>query len=509
MTAALEIPAEVSAADVTSWSDDVDVLVIGAGMAGVAAAIEAAQAGARVLIIDRGGRLSCTSAMAGGHFYLGGGTPVQQAAGYDDTPAEMAKYLAAVSPDCDPEKIRVYSEDSVEHFGWLESLGFEFERSYYPFKAAIQPGTQGVMFTGNEKVWPFPDIAVPAPRGHKPPVEGDMGGASLVLELALKRLDELGVEIRYETGATALVTEHDRVVGASWKRFTETGAIRAGAVVIAAGGFVMNPEMVHEFAPPLEALLARGMALGNTYDDGFGIRLGQSVGGATEHMDGAFLTAPFYPPGELVFGICVNNRGERFVAEDSYHSRTSAFVFDQPEQQAWLILDSAHMAEPAYGLQPLVDGWETVAEMEVGLGVPEGSLARTLDDYNTAAREGVDPVFHKTAEWLSPLDVPPYGAYDLTPGKAFYSGFTCGGLRVDHDARVLREDQSVIDGVYAAGACASNIAVDGRGYASGTQLGEASFFGRRAGRHAATRRPEDVTQVTQGRYSSEAAQEHE
>lgn len=501
----LEIPPPCPADTVTAWSDEVDVLVIGAGMAGTAAAIEAAQAGARVLVIDRGGRLSCTSAMAGGHFYLGGGTPVQQAAGFDDTPAEMAKYLAAVSPDCDPEKIRVYSEGSVEHFGWLESLGFEFERSYYPEKAAIQPGTQGVMFSGNEQLWPFCDIAVPAPRGHKPPVEGDMGGASLVLELALARLDELGVEIRWETGATALVADGDAVAGATWKRFSETGAVRAGAVVIAAGGFVMNPDMVHAFAPPLEALLARGMALGNSYDDGLGIRLGQSVGGAADHMDGAFLTAPFYPPGDLIKGICVNNRGERFVAEDSYHSRTSAFVFDQPEQKAWLILDSTHIAEPSYGLQPLVDGWETIAEMEAGLGVPEGSLARTLEEYNAAAREGGDPAFHKAAKYVEPLDSPPYGAYDLTPGQCFYSGFTCGGLRVDHDGRVLRDDRTVVAGVYAAGACASNIAVDGRGYASGTQLGEASFFGRRAGRHAATTVGQDVTRVTSGRYSTEGA----
>lgn len=501
----LQIPDEVPAEAVTSWSDEVDVLVIGAGMAGTAAAIEAAQAGARVLVIDRGGRLSCTSAMAGGHFYLGGGTPVQQAAGFDDTPEEMAKYLTAVSPDCDPEKIRVYSEGSVEHFDWLESLGFEFERSFYPDKTVMAPGTEGVIFSGNEKVWPFKDIAVPAPRGHQPPVVGDSGGGALVLDLALRRLDELGVEVRHDTGATALVTEQGAVVGASWKHFGETGTVRAGAVVIAAGGFVMNAEMVHAFAPTLEALLARGMALGNTHDDGLGIRLGESVGGLAEHMDGAFLTAPFYPPSGLLKGICVNGRGERFVSEDSYHSRTSAAVFDQPGQKAWLILDSTHMAEPAYGLQPLVDGWETVAEMEAGLGVPEGSLARTLDTYNAAALEGDDPVFHKSSEWVEPLDAPPYGAYDLTPGQCFYSGFTCGGLRVDHDGRVLRADRTAVDGVYAAGACASNIAVGGRGYASGTQLGEASFFGRRAGRHAAARNSQNVTHVTQVRYPTEIA----
>ncbi len=105
------------------------------------------------------------------------------------------------------------------------------------------------MFTGNEKVWPFKDMAVPAPRGHKVPVPGDTGGAAMVIDLLLKRADELGVQIRYETGATALVLDDGAVVGATWKHFNDTGAIRAKAVVIAAGGFVMNPDMVAAYTP--------------------------------------------------------------------------------------------------------------------------------------------------------------------------------------------------------------------------------------------------------------------
>jgi 3-oxo-5alpha-steroid 4-dehydrogenase len=481
-------PPPVPADGVADWSDDVDVLVVGAGMAGVSAALEAVAAGARVLVIDRGGRLTCTSAMSGGHFYLGGGTPVQVATGWEDTPDDLARYLAEMSPECDPAKIRAYADGSVEHFGWLESLGFEFERSYYPHKAVVQPGTQGLMFTGNEKCWPANQVARPAPRGHKPPVEGDLGGGSFVVDLALKRLEALSVEVRYDTGATALVVDAaGAVVGATWKRFAETGAIRAAAVVVAAGGFVLNPEMVAAYAPQLDALFRRGMALGNSFDDGLGIRLGESVGGVADHMDGAFFTSPFYPPEQTVKGVVVNKLGRRFVNEDAYHSRVSAYVFDQPGQVAYLILDSATMAEPAYNFQPLVDGWDTVAEMERGLGIPEGELAATLARYDAAAARGEDPELHKAAEYLVPLDQGPWGAYDLTPGACFYSGFSCGGLRVDVDGRLLRADGTAVPGVYAAGACASNIAVDGRGYASGTQLGEASFFGRRAGRDAAAR----------------------
>ena len=85
-----------------------------------------------MLVIDKGGPGTCTSAMAGGHFYLGGGTAVQQATGQEDSAEEMEKYLRAVSPDADPEKVHLYCRDSVEHFDWIEGLGFQFERSYYP-----------------------------------------------------------------------------------------------------------------------------------------------------------------------------------------------------------------------------------------------------------------------------------------------------------------------------------------------------------------------------------------
>ena len=144
---------------------------------------------------------------------LGGGAPDRgPGLGEDDDVEEMVKYLTAVSKEPEPDKIRAYAEGSVEHFDWLESLGFEFERSYYPEKAVIQPGTQGLMYTGSEKAWPFCEQAVPAPRGHKVPVPGDTGGAAMVVGLAVQRLGELGVEVRYDTGATALVVDGGRVV---------------------------------------------------------------------------------------------------------------------------------------------------------------------------------------------------------------------------------------------------------------------------------------------------------
>src|SRR4051812_39765833 len=242
-----ELPDVVAASSVPADAESTDVIVIGFGIAGGCAALEAARAGAKVVLLERSATYGGTSAMSGGHFYLGGGTAVQQATGHEDSAEEMYKFLVAVSEDPEHDKIRAFCDDSVEHFDWVESLGFEFERSYFPGKAVIQPNTEGLMFTGNEKVHPYRDLAVPAPRGHKVPVPGDTGGTQMVMDLLSKRVEGAGVEVRYETGTTNLVVEGGRaasagersaetsgaprVVGVAWKKFKETGYLRAGAVI--------------------------------------------------------------------------------------------------------------------------------------------------------------------------------------------------------------------------------------------------------------------------------------
>jgi succinate dehydrogenase/fumarate reductase flavoprotein subunit len=490
-----EIPATRSADDVASWSDEVDVVVIGFGIGGGCAAVTAAAAGARVLVLERAAAAGGTTSLAGGHFYLGGGTAVQQATGHSDSAEEMYKYLVAVSRKPDLEKIRAYSDGSVDHFNWLEDLGFQFERSFYPGKVVVPPGTEGLSYTGNEKVWPFCEKAIPSPRGHSVPVPGELGGAAMVIDLLVKRADDLGVQVRYETGATNLILDDGgAVVGVAWKHFAETGAVKAKAVIIAAGGFAMNPEMVAEHTPALgqpRRTKHHGEVapyiLGNPNDDGLGLRLGMSAGGVAENMNEQFITAAAYPPEVLLTGVIVNKDGKRFVAEDSYHSRTSAFVLEQPEQIAYLIVDEAHTEMPAMPLIRFLDGYETIAELETALDIPAGNVAATLERYNAFAAEGEDPDFHKQSEYVAPQDNGPWAVFDLSLGRAMYSGFTMGGLAVTVDGEVQRADNSVIRGLYAVGACASNIAQDGKGYASGTQLGEGSFFGRRAGAHAAAK----------------------
>jgi len=476
----------IPVASIEHWSDHADVIVVGLGIAGACAALEARRAGADVLVIERASGGGGASALSSGIFYLGGGTPVQHAAGYQDTPDAMYDFLMASGISPDAEIIRAFCNGSAEHFDWLETQGVPFERSYFPGKAVFLTDTTCLMSTGNEKVWPYREVAPPAPRGHKVAREGENAG-SLAMEVLLSRCADAGLRTRYDSQVTGLIVDDDgRVVGVRLRSGGEAHDIAARrGVILATGGFNMNKDMLAEFMPHM---LGNAEPLGVPYNDGAGILLGQAVGAATQSMNGVIATASFYPPSQLIKGILVNTLGERFVAEDAYHGRTAAFIMEQPGRKAYLILDSEIFAYPeltAFSHHTLVDGWETVENMEAGLGLPSGALQRTLADYNHHAAEGKDPLLHKHPDWLKPLEAGPYAAFDVSFNKSVYLYITLGGLKVNARTEVITPDGQIIPGLFAAGACASSVSRDGKDYASGLSLGPGSFFGRVAGRLAA------------------------
>ena len=110
-----------------------------------------------------------STALSGGFIYLGGGTRVQKLNGIEDTAEDMAKYLQSMSPEADPKKVRLYADNSVEHFNWIEANATSFDDRYYPHKHYEHSSAESLAWTGNELVWPFRDQAKPAPRGHKMP----------------------------------------------------------------------------------------------------------------------------------------------------------------------------------------------------------------------------------------------------------------------------------------------------------------------------------------------------
>jgi succinate dehydrogenase/fumarate reductase flavoprotein subunit len=196
------------------------------------------------------------------------------------------------------------------------------------------------------------------------------------------------------------------------------------------------------------------------------------------------ISIPIYPPESRLRGILVNKDGKRFINEDTYHGRATAFAMRQPGMIAYLICDAASFGERT-GFETLIDAWETIAEMERDLGIPEGALQGTIEAYNRDAARGRDPEFHKAAKYLAPIAEPPFAAVDITLGRVTAQGLTQGGLKTNADAQVLDAKDRPIPGLYAAGATASNIAKDSAGYASGFMIGESTFFGRQAGAHAA------------------------
>jgi succinate dehydrogenase/fumarate reductase flavoprotein subunit len=471
--------------DIARYDDRADIVIVGYGIAGVCAALEARRAGADVLVIERASAGGGSSALSSGLFYFGGGTAVQKAAGYDDSAENMYRFMTASMGIEQADVIRRYCDDNVAHFNWLEAQGVPFERTYFSGKAVFLLSTEGLMSTGNEKIWPYREIATPVPRGHQVAREGESPGAG-AMEPLLARCAEAGVRVSYDSLATELIFDSaSRVCGVAIRQAGTAKYFAAGkGVVIATGGFGMNRAMLAEYFPNLPETAE---PLGTPYTDGSGIKLGTAAGAATQGMDGMIATASIYPPGQLIKGIIVNRNGRRFVAEDSYHGRTAAFIMEQPDTRAYLIVDAEVFAYPEIvtAHHALIDGFETVEEMEERLALPAGSLVETLASYNRHAAAGEDPMFGKHPDWLTPLDKAPWAAFDISFNRSNYLYITLGGLRIDRHARVLGQDGMPIPGLFAAGACTAHIPRDGKSYASGMSLGPGSYFGRVAGRMAA------------------------
>lgn len=474
----------VRSVDVPAWDREAEVVIVGQGIAGSCAALEAHRAGADVLIVERASGGGGASALSTGIFYLGGGTPVQQAAGYADDADQMHRFLMASCDPLNPRAVETYCTDSVAHFEWLEAQGVPFERSYVASKIVFPLDTTCLSWSGNEKTWPYCEAARPAPRGHKVAAAGPNGGQEAMKHL-LQHCADAAIPAIYDSAVIALVQDEDgRVTGV---RVKQAGAIlHIGArkgVILACGSHNLAQDMLAEYLPLLSET---SDPLGIPSNDGAGVRLGLSAGAVAVAMDGVIPTASIYPPDQLVKGIIINARGERFVAEDAYHGRVGNFVMEQPGQKAYLIVDSEIFAYPESQTahHALIDGWESVAEMEAALELPPGSLARTLDRYNADAVQGEDRHLHKATEWLKPLDQGPWAAFDISFDKSVYRFITLGGIRTGIDGEALDAYANPIAGLYAVGASAAHIPRSGKSYASGLSLGPGSYFGRRAGRHA-------------------------
>ena len=477
----------IHAASISAWDHEADVVIAGFGIAGAAAAVEAASAGAEVLVLERAGSWGGAASMAGGFVYLGGGTPIQKACGFDDSVENMTAVLnVAMGPGADENRIADYCAGSIEHFDWLVDCGVPFKAEFFSEPGWEPMGDQGLAYSGGENSYPFNTIADPAPRGHVPQMQNKKQGLASAGYMLMKPLVEtatgLGAGALYDVRVQSLVVEADgRVVGITARQYGKDIAVRARrAVVLATGSFAYNDAMVAQYAPRILGKPAASIE----QHDGQGIRMAQALGADLAHMD-ATEVAIFIEPQQLVRGILVNARGQRYVPEDTYPGRIGQLTLYHQDNTAYLIIDGdaqeEAMAAPSPHLMMRPPTWvcETVAELESEIGLPVGSLQATVEYYNDGAARGEDPLLHKKTQWLRPIGSP-VGAIDLRNSTG---GFTLGGLMTSLSAEVLHVSGDPIPGLYAAGRCTAGLAA--WGYASGVSLGDGSFYGRRAGRAAA------------------------
>lgn len=538
-------PLIVDDPDQIEWDDIADVVVVGFGGAGACAAIEAREAGADVLAIDRFAGGGAT-AYSGGIIYAGG-TDLQRQAGFDDSAEAMYDYLSIEVGDVvRPSTLRRYCEESAANLDWLIAHGVPYASDTYLEKTIYPPDGKFLYYSGNEKVPEYAARAKPAPRGHRP-VGAGMTGHVYFTALA-KAARALGVRLRAHEKVVRLIQDNSgRVVGVETARIpedlrtahqrlyakvvpmlpfkaqlSERASAKARAleakvaeprrvramrgVILSTGGFAYNLEMLGRHQPFFARHYKALMRLGSMGCDGSGIALGQSAGGATGRMDSLYAARNIAPPSALLDGILVNNEGHRFKNEESYSGYLGLAIAEQPAGTAWLILPSKSYREAIR--QALFGGWlffkfygvpallnfllggtcsaASPEKLAAKCGIDPAGLRETIAAFDIDIESGVPDEFGKSAEHRKPLGGRQLHAVNMSIPNiyAFTYLFTLGGLTVDEDdGAVTRADGTPIAGLYAAGRAA--VGLCSNGYLSGMSIGDGMFSGRRAGRAAA------------------------
>lgn len=454
-----------------SWDAETDILVIGGGGGGLVAAVAAREAGASVALVEKEPRLGGNTALSSGSV-PGAGTRFQREAGVIDSPELMARDLMRRTNRTAPHHlVYLLATESGPLVEWLvDSIGAPL-RFVHDLKK----------------------VGHSVPRTHSPP--GRDGGALLqALERAANGCDVLMIP---GNPARELVCDDaGNVIGAVLQPAGSGNCdrIRARKVILACNGFAGNREMLREFIPGVMEAPYFGHP-GNTGDGiAWGIKLGARLRNMGAYQGHASVS---YPHGSLVTwtaiergGLLVNLRGRRFVDESLGYSGCAAYVLEQPERTAFVVIDERirrYLTELVPDFRALsehggVKTDDTVRNLAASFAIDSAVLAETLDAFDAAARGEIADPLGRTEFGLAPLR-PPISMIRVTSGL-FH---TQGGLDVDVNAQPVRQDGEPIGNLYAVGGVAVGVsgADGGRGYCSANGLLAALGLGRVAGRHAA------------------------
>lgn len=481
-----------------------DVIVVGSGIAGLSAAATAAQAGARVILLerspreDRGGNTRWTEAfmrmksehevaddfeshfMANAGHYLDPSLVQETTGGFDDR-SSITRTLGM----SDPDVISTFAENAGPTLQWLKSFGvrFDFLPSY-------------LITTCTTRLAPI-------------------GGGLALVEALGDWVEAHGVDVRYQTSARELIhNQTGAVVGiVAVTKGNQTVNLSARSVILACGGFEGNPEMMVHYLGA-KARYLRPVARGGYYNKGEGIKMALAAGAAPSGDFGRFHAEPLDPrsgkpePIVLIFnyGVLVNRNGDRFVDEapatvDATYEGITREIYDQPESIAYAVFDGRIEDVPGWRRSVRSDvppfAAATIEGLAELIGVDPRRLRRTVDGYNAACpdSEGFQPLqvdglateqdfAPPKSNWARPIDQGPFMAYPIMCGNCF----TFGGLKVDPSARVLNTDGDIIPGLYAAG---ETMGIYYGTYTGATSVLRGAVFGRIAGDGASRRRNAD------------------
>ncbi len=437
-----------------------DVVIVGSGGAGLAAAIEAYDAGANVLILEK-------MPIAGGNTTRATGgmnasqTKFQQTEGItDDNAIFYEDTMKGGYEKNDPELVKYMTEHSAAAIDWLDSLGITLN---------------SISTSGGQSI----------KRTHRP-ADGSAVGDFIVNGL-LKQIKARNIEIRFQTMAKKLIVKDNQVVGVEVDSASGKGVIDAKAVVMSTGGFGANFDLIVKYRPELKDYVTTNHA-GATGD---GITMIEEIGGAlvgmeeiqihptVEQSTASLITESTRGDG----GILVNQTGERFTNELLTRDKVSAAVIALPEKYAYVIFNQRIVDESKaiekYTKQEFCFKGSTVEELASAIGADPAVLKTTMDSWNEAVAKKEDAAFGRTTGMDFGQEEGPYYAIKIAPGIHH----TMGGIKINTNTEVLKADGTAIQALYAAGELTGG--VHGGNRLGGNAVTDIMVFGRQAGVHAA------------------------
>jgi urocanate reductase len=443
-----------------------DVIVVGAGGAGLSAAVSAAEAGAKVLVLEKMPHIGGNTRISGG-FYACVDWVRQKRQGIEDSEQLfLSQMLESGGGHANPQLAAILVHNATPALKWLEKLGMRF---------------QPTVSEAYGSRWP---------RSHKPLMPNGEGYIRTLSTAAVK----LGVIIKTSTPVTTLLTDNDgRVCGVQIaENNIQKNIFSKRGVIVASGGFGANPAMIARYAPQFSGLTTNNMP-GST---GEMLLAAQKAGAELVDMEDV-LCNPGLPPGRVMRArfhmlvdqfILVDQTGRRFIREDASRAAVTRAILALPRKVAYTIIDSKGMKNLSILMQKEAvlavesgDAWtaDTIEDLARLMKLPAANLQATIDDYNTGMKTGQDPLGKVAPRGDFSLDHPPYWA--CFAGMSIH--YTMGGIRINELAQALRTDGRPLAGLWAAGEATGGI--HGKERLGGNGINDAVVFGRIAGQQAA------------------------